>query len=259
MGSGKKGSQLAQLRSGLRDANVTGSRQQKGKRGDDSADRVGQYRAQQRRKRLDTLMGSLNAFDEKHTRQKHDVLGRKVKGSQGKPTESKSAAQQVRRQRLLPELAARHHSSNFVDRRFGEYNPQMSMDEKMLKRFTAERQKRAAKSSLFNLDDDEGGADDITHFGQSLSGLDTLPDVARDDGEDEGRGKYACRAVMKHTKCMSWRGPQPMSAKVLLEISERLLCVRNRADIQATSAQARRAMSISQDLMRKTRRGISMR
>ena len=45
MGSGKKGSQLAQLRSGLREAGVTAPRSKKG-RGGDSDSRVGKYRAE---------------------------------------------------------------------------------------------------------------------------------------------------------------------------------------------------------------------
>lgn len=184
MGS-KKGSQLAQLRAGLRDAGVVGSRPKKGRRNEDS--RVGQYRAQQRRRRLDTLMSSLNSFDEKTTHQKHEVLGKKVKGKKGTLTAAHSNAVEVRRRELLPELESRHRSSAFVDRRFGENDPTMSLEDKMLHRFAHERQKRAAKTSLFDLNDDEA---DITHFGQSLSGLDELPDIEVDDDEDEPNGTY---------------------------------------------------------------------
>ncbi|WFD34435.1 nucleolar complex protein 14 [Malassezia cuniculi] len=176
----KKGSQLAQLRAGLRDAGVVGSRPKKARRDDDS--RVGQYRAQQRRRRLDALMSTLNSFDEKVTHQKHEVLGKKVKGKKGNPAAANSGAVEVRRRELLPQLQSRHHSSTFVDRRFGENNPSLSMEEKMLQRFTHERQKRAAKTALFDLNDDEV---DITHYGRSLSGLDELPDVEIDDDEDE--------------------------------------------------------------------------
>ena len=52
----------------------------------------------------------------------------------------------------------------------------------MLQRFTTERQ-RAAKGSLFNLDDE----DELTHYGQSLSKLDDFDDggIGFDD-DDEG-------------------------------------------------------------------------
>ena len=183
MGSKKGGSQLAQLRSGLRDAGVTTSKPKKGRK-EDRDDRVGQYRREQRRKRLDALMSSLNAFDERTARAKNDVLGRKVKGTTGRPGASKSDAIQLRREKLLPELEARHRSSAFVDRRFGEYNPHLSVEDKMLQRFTHERQNRTGKTSLFDLNDDEEAG--LTHYGQSLSGLDEMPDVMHEDDEEHG-------------------------------------------------------------------------
>lgn len=186
MGSKKGGSQLAQLRSGLRDAGITNNKPKKGKK-DDSDNRVALYRKEQRRKRLDALMGSLNAFDERTSRNKNDVLGRKVKGTTGRPGATKSHAIQQRREKLLPELDARHRSSSFVDRRFGEYNPHLSLEDKMLQRFTHERQNRTGKTSLFDLNDDEDSG--LTHYGQSLSGLDEMPDVVPEDEEEE-EGTY---------------------------------------------------------------------
>ncbi|WFD44677.1 nucleolar complex protein 14 [Malassezia psittaci] len=191
MKSKKGGSQLAQLRSGLREAGVTTSKPKKGK-SSEAGDRVGQYRKEQRRKRLDALMTSLNAFEQRTSHHKNDVLGRKVKGTTGRPGASKSNAIQLRREKLLPELDARHRSSSFVDRRFGEYNPNLSLEDKMLQRFTSERQNRTNKASLFDLnDDDEIGAEPgLTHYGQSLSGLDAMPDVMHDDDDQDNIDPY---------------------------------------------------------------------
>ena len=189
MGSGKKGgSQLAQLRSGLRDAGITGSNSKKGKRNDRDDSRVGQYRAQQRRKRLEALMTNLNAFDERVASSKNQALGAKIKGASGRPANAKSSSIQQRRERLLPEYQNRHHSSSFHDRRFGEYNPHMSLEDKMLKRFTHERMHRTPKTSntsLFDLNDDDDADLTLTHYGQSLSGMDELPDVRLDDDDDD--------------------------------------------------------------------------
>jgi nucleolar protein 14 len=85
---------------------------------------------------------------------------------------------------LLKEFEERGHAGGVVDRRFGENDPTMSLEERMLQRFTTERQ-RAAKSSLFNLDDE----DELTHYGQSLSKLDDFDDAGvglDDDDDDEG-------------------------------------------------------------------------
>lgn len=179
---GKKGgSQLSQLRTGLRDAGVTASKPNKGHK-DEKDGRVGQHRAAQRRKRLDALMGSLNSFDVRQSNEKSEVIGAKTKGVVGRPSATKSGAVKVRKEQLLPELEAQHRSGRFVDRRFGEHDASMSLEDKMLQRFTHERQSRTGKASLFDLNDD---ADDgLTHFGHSLSGLDQVPDVYPD--EDDG-------------------------------------------------------------------------
>ena len=216
MGSKKGGSQLAQLRSGLRDAGITTSKPKKGKK-EDRDDRVAQYRKEQRRKRLDSLMTSLNAFDERTARSKNDVLGRKVKGPTGRPGVAKSGAIQLRREKLLPELEGRHRSSSFVDRRFGEYNPNLSLEDKMLQRFTHERQNRTNKASLFDLNDDEELG--LTHYGQSLSGLDEMPDVRPDDEEEQGTYAHAVpRMIRLSVLCRMSRKAVPV--KVLLEIAE---------------------------------------
>lgn len=49
-----------------------------------------------------------------------------------------------------------------VDRRFGEDDPQITLEDRMLKRFTKQRQ-NDAKRSQFNLEDDE-----MQPYGQSL-------------------------------------------------------------------------------------------
>jgi nucleolar protein 14 len=53
-----------------------------------------------------------------------------------------------------------------MDKRFGENDPTMAPEEKMLERFTQEKQTRH-KNSIFDLEDDNGA--ELTHMGQSLS------------------------------------------------------------------------------------------
>jgi nucleolar protein 14 len=65
----------------------------------------------------------------------------------------------------------------------------MSLEERMLERFTRERQ-RASKSSAFNIEDE----DELTHYGQSLSKMDDFDDVAlrSEDDEDEEMTSGQC-------------------------------------------------------------------
>jgi nucleolar protein 14 len=69
-----------------------------------------------------------------------------------------------------------------LDRRFGENDPTMAPEDKMLERFTQEKQRRHKNSSAFDLEeeDDQGG---LTHMGQSLS-LDGP--ALEDDFDEEG-------------------------------------------------------------------------
>src|SRR6267154_3324142 len=89
-----KGSQLSQLKSALSQAGITNNHGKKRKRsGSVDQDKV------KKAAKLQEIMihKKLNPFDVKVTKLKHDVGGRKVKGSKGQPAQSKQAGiQQVR-------------------------------------------------------------------------------------------------------------------------------------------------------------------
>lgn len=84
---------------------------------------------------------------------------------------------------MLKEFEERDRAGGFIDRRFGENDPTMTPEERMLERFTRERQ-RTSKGVAFNLEDE----DELTHYGQSLSKLDDFDNVGLglDDDEEEG-------------------------------------------------------------------------
>lgn len=84
----------------------------------------------------------------------------------------------------MKEVEQRGRVGGIVDRRFGENDPSMPLEERMLERFTRERQ-RVSKASAFNLENE----DELTHYGQSLSKLDDFDDVLLPVEEDED-GKY---------------------------------------------------------------------
>jgi nucleolar protein 14 len=88
----------------------------------------------------------------------------------------------------LKEYEEKGRSGGIIDRRFGENNPTLSVEERMLERFTKERQ-RASRGAAFNLDDE----DDLTHYGQSLSKLDDFDDAGlgpSDVDEETGRVNF---------------------------------------------------------------------
>lgn len=87
-----------------------------------------------------------------------------------------------------------------MDRRFGENDPSMNPEERMLERFTRERQMKSSKKSLFNLEDDEdtygsglGSGNVLTHSGQALSLNDDFDegDLGISDEDDEAKRELA--------------------------------------------------------------------
>lgn len=93
--------------------------------------------------------------------------------------------QSQRKQALLKEFEEKDRAGGIIDRRFGENDPTLTPEERMLERFTREKQ-RASKGAAFHLEDEV----DLTHYGQSLSKLDDFPDVGLEleSGEEEATG-----------------------------------------------------------------------
>ncbi|KAL1917482.1 uncharacterized protein VTP21DRAFT_3875 [Calcarisporiella thermophila] len=134
------------------------------------------------REKLKAIEDAMNPFELKTTKVKHDILGRRIKGSVGKPGASKQAGEINRKKSLLLELQTKNKAGGIIDRRFGENDPNMTPEEKMLERFTREKQKRARNSSIYNLEETE-----LTHLGQSLAEIDDFDeDIGLSDEEDRG-------------------------------------------------------------------------
>ncbi|KAF8897899.1 nucleolar protein 14 [Infundibulicybe gibba] len=188
-----KGSQLLQLKTALSQAGVTGH-PQGGKKRKRSAHP--EKDKEKKAARLQEIHQKLNPFDVKVTKLKHDVGGRKLKGVTGRPAQSKQAGIEQRKKTLLKEYEEKGRAGGIVDRRFGENDPSMSLEERMLERFTKERQ-RASKGAAFNLEDE----DELTHYGQSLSKLDDFDNVGlglEDDDEDAASGQIE-KEIVKRT------------------------------------------------------------
>lgn len=167
-------SQLKKLKASLKEHGLVGQANSKKSRVSKSKD--SKQSRQEKLQVIESIREAFNPFAVKHTRQKQDISGRDVIGASGKPGLSKQTDEEARRKALQAEKMAKNRVGGIVDRRFGENNKGMSVEEKMLIRFTRERQKKVTKSSLFNLDDDEDSMT-LTHFGNSL---------ALEDDFDEG-------------------------------------------------------------------------
>ncbi|KAF8489115.1 nucleolar protein 14 [Gautieria morchelliformis] len=194
-----RGSQLTQLKSALSESGLSRKSQSNAsgkKRKRSTSVAPSQTDKDKATKKLREIHERLNPFDVKVTKLKHDVGGRKLKGVTGRPGLSKQAGIEQRKKTLLVEYDQKNHVGGIMDRRFGENDPTMPPEERMLERYTRERQ-RASKGVAFNIEDD----DELTHYGQSLSALDDFDgsglnlddndgDPGQIDGETVGRTHF---------------------------------------------------------------------
>ncbi|XP_021499370.1 nucleolar protein 14 [Meriones unguiculatus] len=135
-----------------------------------------------------------NPFEVKVNRQKFQILGRKTRHDVGLPGVSRARAIRKRTQTLLKEYKERNKSNIFTDKRFGEYNSNISPEEKMMKRFALEQQRHHEKKNIYNLNEDE----ELTHYGQSLADIEKHNDIVDSDSDTEERGTLSAELTASH-------------------------------------------------------------
>jgi nucleolar protein 14 len=104
-------------------------------------------------------------------------------------------------------MQRRHKVGGILDRRFGENDPTMTPEEKMLERFAREKLKSHKKHTLFDLEDDDGDSGEgLTHGGKSITFDDEEPvdDFAEDDLDsgDDSDGSVRERQRLKRVRAM---------------------------------------------------------
>ncbi|XP_070707130.1 nucleolar protein 14 [Pempheris klunzingeri] len=135
-----------------------------------------------------------NPFEVKINRKKFDVLGRKTKHDVGLPGVSRSKAINKRKETLLKEYKLKNKSNKLIDRRFGEYDTKMAPEDKILQRFTMERQRAHDKKDVYNLNEEE----ELTHYGQSLAEIEKFNDTGNSDDESEEKGLLSAELTASH-------------------------------------------------------------
>ncbi|KAJ1927670.1 nucleolar complex protein 14 [Tieghemiomyces parasiticus] len=178
-------SALKRLRSTIKDAGLAqGSNKikKKGKFKGKGSAAASEQSAHARKARLEAISNMFNPFETKVNRgAKTKVLGRKLKGETGRPSVSKQAGIDNRKKTILVEWQNRNRSGGLIDRRFGENNPHLTPEEKMMERFTREQQKSLRNAESFNLEDEE----ELTHMGQSLADIDDFNEEGLRPSDDE--------------------------------------------------------------------------
>uniref|UniRef100_S4REJ8 NOP14 nucleolar protein n=1 Tax=Petromyzon marinus TaxID=7757 RepID=S4REJ8_PETMA len=149
------------------------------------------------RRTKNTVDVRTNPFEVKINRQKFSVIGRKPKHDRGLPGVSRSKSIKKRMGTLLQEHKQKNKSNVFVDRRIGENDPSISLEDKMLQRFAKERQRQHTRENVFALheaDDEE----QLTHYGQSLADAQALGDAPDSDSDTGDRGLLSAEFTEAH-------------------------------------------------------------
>ncbi|XP_051056367.1 nucleolar protein 14 isoform X2 [Phodopus roborovskii] len=190
-----------------------------------------------------------NPFEVKVNRQKFQVLGRKTRHDVGLPGVSRARAIRKRTQTLLKEYKERNKSNVFTDKRFGEYNSNISPEEKMMKRFALEQQRHHEKKNIYNLNEDE----ELTHYGQSLADIEKHNDIVDSDDDTEERGTLSAELTASHFgggvhKNTSQKegedGDKPKSRKELIEE----LIAKSKQEKRERQAQREDALELTEKL-----------
>jgi nucleolar protein 14 len=162
-------SQLKRLKSSLREQGITGP--QKSKKQKKNQNKSEESRAQ-RHSALASIRESFNPFEFKHLARpkKFEYVSNNAADNKrvlGRPGVTKSQGEEARRKSLLPEMNRKNRVGGILDRRIGENDPTMSLDDRMMARFEREQLKKRG-GNVFDLEDEEADVQ-LTHGGQSLT------------------------------------------------------------------------------------------
>jgi nucleolar protein 14 len=162
-------SQLKRLKASLREQGITGP--QKSKKQKKSQAKNADHAAK-KSAALASIRESFNPFEFKHLSRpkKFDYVTNQPQTAKskvlGRPGVTKSQGEETRRKTLLPELSRKNKVGGILDRRIGEEDPTMSMEDKMMARFEREQQRKRG-GNAFDLEDAEDEME-LTHGGKAL-------------------------------------------------------------------------------------------
>lgn len=165
------GSQLKNLKATLKAHGLTGQTNVK-KNKKNTKRQPKEYDREEKAQVIAKIREQFNPFDVKTNRNKREPAVKDAKVAVGKPGISKQVGEEQRKQIYEAKKSSKNRLGGVLDRRFGERNKDLSAEEKMLERFTRERQNQSSsKKSLFNLDEDDDDiyGDKLTHYGKSLA------------------------------------------------------------------------------------------
>lgn len=171
------GSQLKQLKAALQAKGLVGQTNVKRKNKKQAGSET-RKDTEVKKQEITRIRADFNQFDNRVNRAKHDYTviqgGKFVKAGskQHNPvSRTKSAIEKSLKTEYGAHQKSKGRAGGLVDRRFGEKNRNMTEEEKMLERFTRERQS-GTKRGAFSLDSEDEYEDEgfsLTHSGKAIN------------------------------------------------------------------------------------------
>lgn len=185
-------SQLKRLKASLREQGIVGPQNSKKQK---KNQRLNADQHAQRSAALASIREAANPFDFKHLARpkKFEYATNRPEDKKtvlGRPAVTKSLGEETRRKTLLPEMNRRNKVGGILDRRIGEDDPSMTLDDRMMARFEREQQRKRG-NNVFDLEEAEDEVE-LTHGGKSLRlGIDGEEDYdAASLGGSEGEEDF---------------------------------------------------------------------
>ncbi|KAI5952559.1 NOP14 [Candida jiufengensis] len=183
------GSQLKQLKAALKEKGLIGQTNTNNKKSTKGkTSRRNETNRDLQQQNLQEIRNNFNKFDQRINRTKHDISIAtkqgmvKIGSKQHNEYAAKNGAMQKQiKMQYDMEKNRKGKTGGILDKRFGENNSHLSQEEKMLARFTRERQNAGGKkrgmyslesdddNSDFDEDEQDNGGFQLTHSGQALS------------------------------------------------------------------------------------------
>ncbi|KAI9828708.1 MAG: nucleolar complex protein 14 [Thelocarpon impressellum] len=171
-------SQLKRLKASLKAEGIVGPQRSKKQRKKDGSNGANADKRVHRSVALQNIREQFNPFEVQapaRDKAKFEVTnnrtigGRVTKEVKGRPGVTKGFGEETRRRTLLTEIQRRNKVGGILDRRFGENDPTMAPEDKILERFTKEKQRGLKRGAMFDLEDDDAEEGELTHLGQTLA------------------------------------------------------------------------------------------
>ncbi|SZF00286.1 unnamed protein product [Blumeria hordei] len=221
-------SQLRRLKASLREQGVIGP--QKSRKQAKKNQSNGIEKKISRGDALTEIREQFNPFEYRATSKnpKFEVTSSQVtQGKTSRPGLIKSQEEKMRREAYVAEKQRRKKVGGIVDKRFGESDPTMAPEEKMLERFTREKLTRHQKSSVFDLEDNDLSSG-LTHMGKSLSldGPTIMDDFTEGDlqlSENESNSSEKDWPLLKRERLDDNEDPLPERKKSKQEVMKEVI------------------------------------